>query len=79
MIKVTTLTTAALILAMAPALAAATHYYVVRHPHSHRCSIVSKAPDGVRLLLVGSPHTSKSAATVAEQTSVWCTQRKKGG
>lgn len=77
MVKIFMLTSVSLVLAMAPALAA-THFYVARTPHTKRCDVVEKAPDGKNLLVVGSAHTSKSAAIKAMHTSVSCTSTKKG-
>jgi hypothetical protein len=77
MLKAIALTTAALILAAAPALAASS-YYVVHAPHSKSCSVVEKAPDGKNLLMVGKHHSSMSAATRAMHTSVSCTAKKTG-
>jgi hypothetical protein len=77
MIRLMTLTTTALVLALAPAVAASS-FYVVRPPHSKRCSIQQTAPNGKTLLLVGKPHSSRSSASRAMHTSVSCTQTKKG-
>lgn len=76
MIKILSLTTVVLALAIAPALAA-THFYVVRAPHTKRCDIVEKAPDGKNLIAVGSPHTSWGSAKKALNTSVSCTSTRK--
>jgi hypothetical protein len=72
-----TLAAAAIVLAASPALAAS--YYVAHHPHSQKCSIVEKHPDGKNLILVGSPHKSYKSAKTAMNTSVSCHPRAKKG
>jgi hypothetical protein len=72
-----TLAAAALVLAASPALAAS--YYVAHHPHSQKCSVVQKRPDGKNLILVGSPHKSHKSAMSAMETSVSCHPRAKKG
>ncbi len=76
MLKAIVLTTTALALAAAPALAAS--FYVAHAPHSKRCSIVETRPDGRNLIEVGAAHSSHSAAMQALHTSVHCTSTGKG-
>jgi hypothetical protein len=43
-----------LVAALATPALAASHYYVAQSNTTHKCSIVSKKPDGAKLIMLGS-------------------------
>jgi hypothetical protein len=52
---------------------AASEYYVAQNTNSHKCSIVSKKPDGKSLIMLGSEgFKSKSAAESALKGMTEC-------
>jgi hypothetical protein len=61
-----------------PALAAAKTYYVVEIVKTKKCEIVTKKPDGVKLIMVGTDTYKKLAdATKAEKAAVECGAKPK--
>lgn len=64
---------ASLVAAFSMPAFAATHYWVAKDASTHKCSIVEKKPDGVKMMEVGkSSHTSKANAEKAMKAAADC-------
>ncbi len=70
MIKKFAIAGIALVLGCAPALAAS--YHVVHEPHSAKCQVTSKTPDGKHWMAVGGAHKSMSSAKAAMKAAPEC-------